>query len=107
MESEDLVALVRDDANELLRMLGSQPKQEAGRSRQVFTVMMLGRTTTSGLSTTAEGDVVIHTPTATGWAASSPVQTVKAWAWPDAIVGQKYVQVFQVDGRFVAHQVEC
>jgi hypothetical protein len=105
MEDEDLVALVRDDANELLRMLGSQPTQEAGRSRQVLTVMMLGRTTSSGLSTTAVGDLVIHTPTATGWGASSPAETVKAWAWPTAITGEQNVMLFEVNGRFVAMQV--
>jgi hypothetical protein len=105
MEDEDLVALVRDDANELLRMLGSQPKQEAGRTRQRLTLMMLGRTTSSGLSTTAEGDVRVHTPTTTGWAASSPAEIVKAWAWPTAITGEQNVMLFEVNGRFVAMQV--
>jgi hypothetical protein len=102
---EDLVALVRDDANELLRMLPSIGKQEAGRTRQVSTIMMLGRTTSSGLSTTAEGDVRVHTPTTTGWAASSPAEIVKAWAWPTAITGEQNVMLFEVNGRFVAMQV--
>ena len=102
---EDLVALVRDDANELLRMLPIVGKQEAGRTRPVKTLMMLGRTTTAGLSTTAEGDVLIHVPTTTGWGASSPAEIVKAWAWPTAIVGEQNVMLFEVNGRFVAMQV--
>jgi hypothetical protein len=104
---EDLVALVRDDANELLRMLPSVGKQEVGRTRQVSTIIMLGRTTSSGLSTTSEGDVRVHTPTASGWAASSPAEIVKAWAWPTVIVGEKYVMLFEVNGRLVAQEVGC
>jgi hypothetical protein len=102
---EDLVALVRDDANELLRMLPSVGTQEAGRTRPVFPNIMVGRTTSSGLSLTAEGDVVIHTPTTSGWAASSPTQIVKAWAWPTAISGVQNVMVFEVNGRYLAMQV--
>ena len=104
-DGNDMVALIRTDANELLRMLPSVGKQEAGRSRQVFTLIMLGRTTSSGLSTTAEGDVRVHNPTTTGWAASSPVETVKAWAWPTAITGAQNVILFEVNGRFLAMQV--
>jgi hypothetical protein len=54
MDDDDLVALVRTDAEDLLRMLGSQPQQGSGRTRPVFTQIVIGRTTSAGLATTAE-----------------------------------------------------
>jgi len=104
-DNEELVALIRPDAEDLLRMLSSQPGQRPGFVRPLLTLLMLGRTTSSGLGTTSEGNVVVYTPTTTGWAASSPTETVQAWAWPTAIVGEQNVMLFEVNGRFVAMQV--
>jgi hypothetical protein len=100
---DDLVCLVRQDANDLLRMLPSVGNQEALPRIQRDTTIMLGVVQTGGLSTSAEGDVLIHTPTTTGWAASSEI--VKAWAWPTAIDADKNVMLFQINGRFVAVEV--
>jgi hypothetical protein len=102
-DAKDLVALVREDANELLRQLPSVGGQSSGRPRPTNFMDMVGKTTSAGLPTTSEGDVVVHKPTSTGWVASTEI--VKAWAWPTAIVGEQFVQLFVVDGRFVAHQV--
>ena len=104
-DTEELVAFIRQDAEDVLRMLSSQPGQEAGARRLTNPQKMFGRTTVLGISLTAPGDVTIFTPTSTGWEASSPVQTIPCWTWPTAISGEKNVEVTIVDGRFVATEL--
>ena len=104
-DNEELVAFVRQDAEDVLRMLSSQPGQEAGARRLTNPQKMFGRTTSSGISLTAPGDVNIWRPTTTGWAVSSPLEVIPCWTWPTAITGEKNVEVTIVDGRFVATEL--
>jgi hypothetical protein len=104
-DNDELVAFIRPDAEDLLRMLTSQPGLTPGPRRQPNQMKMFGRTTTSGIGLTAPSDVTVFTPTSTGWAASSPTQTIQCWTWPTAITGEKNVEVTIVDGRFVATEL--
>jgi hypothetical protein len=103
--SGEPVLLVREDAESLLRMLPAIGDQQLGRPAQPFRGMMLGKTTSAGLNTNVAGDVRVHTPNPSGWAESSPLETIKAWAWPTPIVGETNVLVFEVNGRYVAMEV--
>ena len=104
-ENDELVAFIRPDAEDLLRMLSSQqglePKAKASPTR----AKMFGRTTSSGIALTAPGDVTLFKPTSTGWVVSSPAEVVPCWTWPTAISGEKNVEVTIVDGRFVATEL--
>ena len=101
-ENEELVAFIRPDAEDLLRMLSSQQGLEPKAKVSPIRAKMFGRTTSSGIALTAPGDVTIFRPTTTGWAVSSPAEVVPCWAWPTAISGEKNVDVEIVDGRFIA-----
>lgn len=104
-ENDELVALVRQDAEDLLRMLSSQPGQVQGPRAEPIRAKMFGRTTSSGINLTSPGDVNIWRPTTTGWAVSSPLEVIPCWTWPTAITGEKNVEVTIVDGRFVATEL--
>ncbi len=104
-ENDELVALVRQDAEDLLRMLSSQQGLEPKAKADPIRAKMFGRTTSSGIALTAPGNVNIFKPTTTGWAVSSPLEVVPCWTWPTAITGEKNVEVTIVDGRFVATEL--
>ena len=104
-ENDELVAFIRQDAERLLRGLTSEPEIKPGPRAAPMLGLMFGRTTSSGIGLAAPGNVEVFRPTATGWAITSPVETILCWCYPTAISGVKNVMVFVVDGRHVAMEL--
>ena len=104
-KNDELVTFIRQDAEDLLRVLTSKPQLKPNPRAVPIRANMFGKTTSSGISLTAPGDVNVFTPTATGWALSSPLQTIPCWVWPTAIVGEKNVIIFELDGRHIAVEI--